>query len=227
MGSALVNYNIAAMNRELAKAGDNEAAKDEIKRKYAKKNQQIASAQARIDGALAIMGIWAGTITSNPVLDAILKGILTAAVIIETESQVSLIKSQGFAKGGLTHGAQTYIAGEKGQEWIAPNWMLEHPYLSPVIRDLESIRSGRSPESVFRSPVTPEYNSTSTNNNSSGGTSFQSSTMNDTKLNRMIEQNNELIKFFKDPENRKTYIKYDDLTKYSKDIQNMQELSGF
>jgi hypothetical protein len=131
-----------------------------------------------------------------------------------------------YAEGGYTKGDKMYRAGEEGKEWIAPNWMAEHPYIGPVIRNLENVRAGAAPETIFRSPAVPEYNSTSTTSSSAGGASYQSSNS-DSILSRIVEQNDELLKFYKDPENRKSYIRYDDLTKYSKEIQTMQELSGF
>ena len=142
LGNSLLNFNRAAMNKELKAAGDNYAKRDEIRKKYAKKGQIIDIAQARIAGALAIMNIWKGDITGNAMIDTILKAILTAAQIIRTESQVSVIKSQSFAAGGFTNGAKHYIAGEAGTEYIAPNWQVEHPVYGPVIEDLNNARMG-------------------------------------------------------------------------------------
>jgi TP901 family phage tail tape measure protein len=227
LGNALVNFNNAAMNRELAAAGNNEAAKDEIRRKYAKKNQEISAAQARIQGALAIMSIWAGTISGNPLIDTILKALLTAAVIIETESQVSLIKSQSFAEGGFTHGEKQYVAGEAGQEWIAPNWMTEHPYINPVIRDLEAVRMGVAPETIFRPPVIPsDLSSNSISATDSGKSSTENNLVPEmiNKMQEMIDQNKELIGYMKDPKNRRAVIAYDDLKRSDDEIALLQEL---
>lgn len=47
------------------------------------------------------------------------------------------------AKGGFTNGARTYIAGEAGTEWIAPNWMTRNPATANIIAALENIRGGR------------------------------------------------------------------------------------
>lgn len=49
-------------------------------------------------------------------------------------------ETKGYASGGFTHGETTYIAGESGKEWIAPNWMVTHPVIAPLIYDLDKIR---------------------------------------------------------------------------------------
>lgn len=45
-----------------------------------------------------------------------------------------------FATGGYTQGAEMYVAGEKGTEWIAPNWMTKNPATGPLINSLERMR---------------------------------------------------------------------------------------
>ena len=45
-----------------------------------------------------------------------------------------------YESGGFTNGEGVYIAGEKGEEWIAPNWMTNHPLTAPIIAGLESWR---------------------------------------------------------------------------------------
>ena len=47
----------------------------------------------------------------------------------------------GYATGGYTNGDRIYRAGEAGQEWIAPNRMLNNPVTGPVIQWLESFRA--------------------------------------------------------------------------------------
>ena len=89
-------------NAELAKAGENEAAKARINKKYAKKQQGVASAQAGIAGALAIMRIWSGEITKNPVIDAIIKGAMTIAMVATTAAQIKEINAKQFYTGGYT-----------------------------------------------------------------------------------------------------------------------------
>jgi hypothetical protein len=206
---------VAALDAKL------DAEKKKIEIDQAKRARTAAIFNILINTGMAVMNAMATTsFPLNLVMAAL-------ALAMGIASVAALPPVPSYAEGGFTKGDKMYRAGEEGKEWIAPNWMAEHPYIGPVIRNLESIRTGRSPESVFRSPVTPEYNSTSTSAGSAGGASYQSVSTDNSMVNRLIEQNDELINFFRDPENRKVYIRYDDLTKYTKEIQTMQELSGF
>jgi len=97
--SAQSNLYAARKDAELKKAGDNEAKKLAIQKKYAEKEQNIAVAQALISGAMSIMRIWEAKATGNAIADAIIKGVLTAAMVATTATQVAAIKAQQFAKG--------------------------------------------------------------------------------------------------------------------------------
>ncbi len=91
---AQANYNQANMNRELEAAGDNEEKKDQIRRKYARKQQQIDIKQALIDQAKGIVKIWSEFGKLPPLAAA-----LTAIEVAHTASQIAVIESQQFAKG--------------------------------------------------------------------------------------------------------------------------------
>jgi hypothetical protein len=93
------NLQRAKMERELDELGDNEAAKDRIRKEYAEKQRRISIAQALISGAMSIMSILEGSITKNPLIDSIIKGVLIAASVATTGMQVATIKAQQFAKG--------------------------------------------------------------------------------------------------------------------------------
>ena len=55
----------------------------------------------------------------------------------------------GYATGGYTNGDRIYRAGEAGQEWIAPHWMLSDADTSSTIQQLENKRlHPKSPVSV-------------------------------------------------------------------------------
>ncbi len=97
--SAGANIFSMLKDKELAAAGDNEEKKEEIRRKYAKKEQLTAIGQAITSGSLAVMRIWEGVISGNPLVDSIIKGVLTAAQVARTAVEVSTIKSQQFAEG--------------------------------------------------------------------------------------------------------------------------------
>lgn len=85
----------ANKQRELSAAGDNAVKREEIERKYAKKQQILGIGQALINGAMAITEIWRKW-AANPVI----AGIFTALSVAQTAAQVAIIKSQKFAHGG-------------------------------------------------------------------------------------------------------------------------------
>lgn len=111
--SAMSGLYSAQMDAELEKAGENELAKEAIRRKYAKKQQKVQTGQAIISGALAIMGILEGTITKNPLIDSIIKAALIAGVIATTAINVATIRKQQFAKGNYPIDQLRQFAGGK------------------------------------------------------------------------------------------------------------------
>jgi hypothetical protein len=93
--NSLAQMSLQNMNAELAAAEGNEKKQEEIRRKYAKREQAFAIGQAWISGSLAILKIaerWAGT----PVQIA-----LTVLQGIQTALQIATIKAQKFATGIL------------------------------------------------------------------------------------------------------------------------------
>jgi TP901 family phage tail tape measure protein len=206
------NREVAAIALEL----DNK--KKKIEADQAKRANQLATFSILSNTAMAVMNALA---TTQPFIVGVVMAALAAAAGIA--QLAALPKPPEYSEGGYTKGDKIYRAGEKGKEFIAPNWMLEHPYTGPVIEGLNRVRTGEAPVSLFRSPKVPEYSRNST----SGSTDYNSTSTNHNGLDRLIEQNDELLKFFRDPENRKSYIRYDDLTKVSKEIDSMHALSGF
>lgn len=91
----------AAMMRELAAAGDNEAAREEIQRRYARRRQQVAIAEAAINGALAIQKIAADVPKGD---FGVATALLIALQVAQTAAQIAAIRSQTFARGGLLEG---------------------------------------------------------------------------------------------------------------------------
>lgn len=92
-----------------------------------KKDQNLAVADALIQGGQSIMGILAGDGTGNVIADAIIKGILIASSVAMTALQISTIRSAApptaefggimndsfFAKGGMVNGKSHSQGGEK------------------------------------------------------------------------------------------------------------------
>jgi len=91
-------YKIAS-SEEQAKMEEDIAAKHDkkildLKIKQFERDKKMMKSQALMAGAMAIMNIWAGTISGNPVVDAIIKGIMTAAMVAMTGLQIATINAQ-------------------------------------------------------------------------------------------------------------------------------------
>ena len=131
--NAMFDAQFSALDKQKEKELSNKKLTDEqkarIEEKYKKKqdaiklqefeaNKQAAKEQAIINGALAITKIWASH-SDNPILAAV----LTAASVIATSAQVSVINSQTppkFEQGGLIKGKRhsqggTIIEAEDGE----------------------------------------------------------------------------------------------------------------
>ena len=94
----------ASKNKQLKAAGDDAKKKEEIEKKFAKKQKGIAIASALINGALGITKSFAQL---GPIA-----GIIGAALVAATTAaQIAVISSQSFAKGGIVSG--TSFTGDK------------------------------------------------------------------------------------------------------------------
>ena len=202
-----------------------------------KKKTEIATKQAKRDKAQsifsAILSTAAAIAQALPNIPlSIIAGIMGAA-------QIAVIASQPlpeYAKGGLTDGAKMYIAGEAGQEWISPNWMLKDKTTGPIIQQLEMVRSGiLSPEQL--APIRPDFQTMSAiPMYASGGftstgsmeTNYYTTTTttnqdNDTLMN--INENIKiLIEYLSDPRNRQAVISNDLLQKHNEEINMINRL---
>jgi len=94
----VTQFSEAAKNRELKAAGDNDKKKQEIEKKYAKRQQAMAIAQTVIEGALEIARINSNA-GVNADLTQTLRTVLTALAVARTVGSVALISSQQFAGG--------------------------------------------------------------------------------------------------------------------------------
>lgn len=205
---------------------DLEKKKTEIAKKQAKRDKAQSIFSAIISTAAAI----AQALPNIPL--SIIAGIMGAA-------QIAVIVSQPlpeYAKGGLTDGAKMYIAGEAGQEWISPNWMLKDKTTGPIIQQLEMVRSGiLSPEQL--APIRPDFQTMSAiPMYASGGftstgsmeTNYYTTTTttnqdNDTLMN--INENIKiLIEYLSDPRNRQAVISNDLLQKHNEEINMINRL---
>lgn len=136
--------NDAMMSQELNNAGDNEAKKAEITKKYARKRQTIAIGEALVQGALGIVKTGANMGYPAAIPFQIAQGIQTLA-------QVIMIKNQKFAKGGYTGFGLGFsddtgkdVAGTvHANEYVIPETLLANPWVANVTRTMESMRTGQ------------------------------------------------------------------------------------
>lgn len=91
--NAIADLQNAMLARELAAAEGNEQQQEEIRRKYAKKQQRIATLQAIVDGAAGIVKTGANLGYPLAIPFQIAQGIQTIA-------QIATIQAQAFATGG-------------------------------------------------------------------------------------------------------------------------------
>ncbi len=142
--STMYAVNEAMMRKELDRAGNDGAKKEEITKKYARKRQSIAINEALIQGALGIVKTGANMGYPAAIPFQIAQGIQTAA-------QMVIIKNQKFAKGGYT-GFGLGFADDTGKqvagtvhanEYVIPETLLSNPWVANVTRSIESMRQGK------------------------------------------------------------------------------------
>ena len=112
----------AQKQRELSAAGDNEEKREEIEKKFFKKQKAMSIASAIINGALAITNMIAN-VPGSVINPATWVGIGIA--VASTAAQVAVIASQSFAEGGIAYGPTMGLVGEypgarSNPEVIAP-----------------------------------------------------------------------------------------------------------
>ena len=133
---ALSGFQEAAMNRELAAAGDNEQKKEEIRKRYAKKQKTMAIVMSIINGAQAIIKAFADLGPIGGAISAVLIAATTAA-------QIATIKSQPLAKGGLAYGETLATVGEYAGARSNPEVIAPLDKLKAMISDVAGPREVR------------------------------------------------------------------------------------
>lgn len=155
--------------RDAAASANYEAREREIRTRQAERQKNQAILQATIDGLAAVVKSF--TIDPTGIL-AITTGILTGIKIAAIKSTPIPAFGDGggttdsFKGGGPIKQATLGIIGEKGPEWVAPNWMINDPYYSNVIGMLEQARvrgyAGGGSTSKTGSLTNRNYESTDT-----------------------------------------------------------------
>lgn len=147
---------------------DKEAKNLRVKQKQAKQDKQYAMFKIALNTAIGVSkaiaeGNYLEAIAVGA-LGAIEFGIAAATPIPQFAKGGYSNKPQGYTSGATLYDSPTsgqYIAGEKGTEWIASNWMVNDPVYGPQIDMLEKIqRSGYSSSST-PTPSFSGQNSTS------------------------------------------------------------------
>jgi hypothetical protein len=161
---SLMKFSIAAMNRELKAAGDNEQKKEEIQKKYAKQQKSIAIIQAIINTALGVTA----ALTQMPPASYI----FAALTAIAGAAEIAVISSQQFASGrypvmGATDG-QMYnaqyvgaprtgiqrgpaLVSERGDEMIVDGpttskLIYQYP---EIVRGIKELSMGLNPQFAY------------------------------------------------------------------------------
>ena len=104
----IANFQQASLNRQLKAAEGNEEKQDEIRAKFGKKRKKAATIEAAINGAVAVTRILADVPKGD---FGISTALLIAAAVALTASEIALIQSQKFAKGGLLTGSSHVWGG--------------------------------------------------------------------------------------------------------------------
>lgn len=214
---------------------DLEKKKTEIAKKQAKRDKATAITNAIINTASAIVRIWADVPKGD---FGIATGILTALAAATGAAQIAVIASQPlpeYAQGGMTDGAKMYIAGEAGQEWIAPNDMLQNNITGPIIKRLEMVRSGIiSPEQLIMPDfqtinsiplyATGGYSNTPSQTYSNNYYTNETNMLVDPHLESIDEKISKLIDYLSDPKNRQAIISNDLLKRNEEELNMMNRL---
>ncbi|MFA5815486.1 MAG: hypothetical protein WC865_07685 [Bacteroidales bacterium] len=136
----------AAKNRELAAAGKNDKVKEAIEKKYARRQQKIATIQTIIEGVMEIARV-NSNVGVNTDLTQSLRAILAIAAIARTAANVAVIQSQQFSKGKYpilgSSDSRLYQASMMGR--IKTGY-----YTKPTL----GLFSEREPEIVIDGPTT-------------------------------------------------------------------------
>ncbi|KIQ22634.1 hypothetical protein RT99_05870 [Flavobacterium sp. MEB061] len=120
-------------------------------------SKELAIVQANISGAQAILSIWQAPAALPQPYDAILKGVLTAASVIQTGAQIKNIQKQKAPKkpkffyGGFT-GSSAHLGYDEfgpmtgivhDQEYVIPKAMTQNPRYANTIAWIEQERTGK------------------------------------------------------------------------------------
>ncbi|WP_133250100.1 hypothetical protein [Marinifilum breve] len=189
-------------------------------------NTQIANAKATAASPLTFGQPWVGINTAQAIAS-------TALIAAQTLT--------GFESGGYTDrdGSNKKVAGVvHSNEWVSNARTTNDSVTAPIIRDLDDYQRGiRTPEWIENFSSSPNFeealpavgfqvggygdssntvtNNYTTNNQGSGSSD---------KFDVIIAQNEQLLLYLSDPNNRKAYIIWDELQKANNEMANLYKM---
>jgi TP901 family phage tail tape measure protein len=119
----------------------------QLKRKQAESEKANNVAQAIMAGALALikasqnpLGIFSPTAIATAAMSAVNIAKVVATPIPEFAEGGGTGPINNISKGGAVNRPYLALVGEKGSEYIVPNWMLQDPLVADTVGMLEAIR---------------------------------------------------------------------------------------
>jgi len=215
------NTSVASLDADL------DAKKRKIEHDQALRNKVMQAFQAGINIATAITASLAPPlIWMVPIIAAL--GALQMAAILTAPIPA-------MAKGGPIPKEQIIRAGEAGEEWMAPNWMVTDKKTGPIISMLENVRLGKSSGSM------PDFGSMEGAASRIGGGSGSGTVVNNTviqganneefkqlkdEISNMHQTMAELRDYMSDPKNRQATVNRELLSKFDKDEAVLRRLAN-
>lgn len=205
---------------------ETEAKELEMKRAQFQREKTAATIEAVIAGALAIANIWAKH-AANPIL----AGALTATSAAAVGMQIGVIQSQPepYVLGGMIEKEKIIRAGEKGPEWMSPNWMVRNPETGPVIAALENYRKGKKNDFNALRFSTPSYSIANNTRLLSDVYPNNNTSSTEQQFGYFIEAVNEMKKmteYMSDPNNRNSILQRQILTDFDEQETTLRNLSN-
>lgn len=140
--------------------------KDEASRKKnADRIKRAQRGQVIVQGIAEVAKIWANSAEYGPILGPIIGAVQTGIAIARTALAVRNINGQTFAGGGFTgrgfgfrdHTGHRPAGVVHQNEWVAPEWMTQHPTWGKYIQAFEGVRQRGFADGGFA--TTPTFTS--------------------------------------------------------------------
>lgn len=191
-------------------AEEKERKEKKMKHDQFEKEKTASVVQSVIQGALSV----ATTLAQWGLPGGLIPAALATAM---TVAQTALIASQPnpYYRGGFIRGRQYAVMGERGDEWVASNPLLEDPETAPLINALEAYQRGnRHDLALLLQPSEPDWKKVSQTASDISST-FAADRTPVVQHHYQTAGSDELLKevrrmnqFLSDPKNRQAYISY-------------------